>query len=79
MLRKIGRAIMLGGVALLVLSAVQLALGQGFPAGMVFGGLGALLGGALLRDVVKSTGSSGDSGGDSPDSSSDGGGDGGGR
>lgn len=75
MLRNIGRAIMLGGVALLGVSAVLLALGQGFPAGMVFGGLGALLGGALLRDLAKSSSNGSDSGG----GSSDGGGDGGGR
>jgi hypothetical protein len=57
MLRTVGKAIMLGGVALLAIGAVQLAMGEGFPAGMVFGGLGALLVGALLRDLIKDRGS----------------------
>jgi hypothetical protein len=75
MLRTVGEAIMLGGVALLAVGAVQLAMGEGFPAGLVFGGLGALLGGALLRDVVKNPRTPGGSfDGDSPDCGGDGGG-----
>jgi hypothetical protein len=75
MLRTLGNLIMLGGLVLLVIAAVQLAMGQAFPAGMVFGGLGALLGGALLRDLVKSSVNPGDNG----SGTADGGGDGGSR